>query len=240
MYLFQLFWGFLYKVVCEKTFLCSWKKHILETRVFHQAARIRSTSVFLKMRAKSEWVSGLLLVLYTYFHSHSALSHPPLTRDSHPVHHSFRARPRTSHTPARCANLKAGSPGFECLWTLVVSHGVLWFRCDVVQAGLHSCSQSHSVKVQHRWVHPCTPGGHYANVFGKGCFLFCVLLSSQIRIRDPNQGGRDITEEIMAGGSGSRNSTPPVGHPSSTPTPPQVCVTHFLPFSPAAGLVAGL
>eukprot|EP00066_Takifugu_rubripes_P022618 XP_011611884.1 PREDICTED: eukaryotic translation initiation factor 4 gamma 3 isoform X1 [Takifugu rubripes] len=42
-----------------------------------------------------------------------------------------------------------------------------------------------------------------------------------IRIRDPNQGGRDITEEIMAGGSGSRNSTPPVGHPSSTPTPPQ-------------------
>ncbi|XP_045931395.1 eukaryotic translation initiation factor 4 gamma 3 isoform X1 [Micropterus dolomieu] len=45
--------------------------------------------------------------------------------------------------------------------------------------------------------------------------------SSQIRIRDPNQGGKDITEEIMAGGSGSRNSTPPVGHPSSTPTPPQ-------------------
>ncbi|XP_067442629.1 eukaryotic translation initiation factor 4 gamma 3 isoform X10 [Thunnus thynnus] len=42
-----------------------------------------------------------------------------------------------------------------------------------------------------------------------------------IRIRDPNQGGRDITEEIMAGGSGSRNSTPPVGPPSSTPTPPQ-------------------
>ncbi|XP_050930604.1 LOW QUALITY PROTEIN: eukaryotic translation initiation factor 4 gamma 3 [Lates calcarifer] len=42
-----------------------------------------------------------------------------------------------------------------------------------------------------------------------------------IRIRDPNQGGKDITEEIMAGGSGSRNSTPPVGPPSSTPTPPQ-------------------
>uniref|UniRef100_A0A4W4G3S2 Eukaryotic translation initiation factor 4 gamma, 1a n=1 Tax=Electrophorus electricus TaxID=8005 RepID=A0A4W4G3S2_ELEEL len=33
----------------------------------------------------------------------------------------------------------------------------------------------------------------------------------QIRIRDPNQGGRDVTEEIM---SGARNS--------STPTPPQV------------------
>uniref|UniRef100_A0A3Q3IIL8 Eukaryotic translation initiation factor 4 gamma, 3a n=1 Tax=Monopterus albus TaxID=43700 RepID=A0A3Q3IIL8_MONAL len=46
-----------------------------------------------------------------------------------------------------------------------------------------------------------------------------------IRIRDPNQGGKDITEEIMAGGSGSRNSTPPVGPPSSTPTPPQVCLS---------------
>uniref|UniRef100_A0AAQ6A9M6 Eukaryotic translation initiation factor 4 gamma, 3a n=1 Tax=Amphiprion ocellaris TaxID=80972 RepID=A0AAQ6A9M6_AMPOC len=45
-----------------------------------------------------------------------------------------------------------------------------------------------------------------------------------IRIRDPNQGGRDITEEIMAGGSGSRNSTPPIGPPSSTPTPPQPVV----------------
>ncbi|XP_027021188.2 eukaryotic translation initiation factor 4 gamma 3 isoform X3 [Tachysurus fulvidraco] len=40
----------------------------------------------------------------------------------------------------------------------------------------------------------------------------------QIRIRDPNQGGKDITEEIMAG---SGNTTPPVGRPSSTPTPPQ-------------------
>ncbi|XP_067328797.1 eukaryotic translation initiation factor 4 gamma 3 isoform X5 [Anolis sagrei] len=41
-----------------------------------------------------------------------------------------------------------------------------------------------------------------------------------IRIRDPNQGGRDITEEIMSGG-GSRNPTPPTVRPSSTPTPPQ-------------------
>uniref|UniRef100_A0A3Q2WPK4 Eukaryotic translation initiation factor 4 gamma, 3a n=1 Tax=Haplochromis burtoni TaxID=8153 RepID=A0A3Q2WPK4_HAPBU len=48
-----------------------------------------------------------------------------------------------------------------------------------------------------------------------------------IRIRDPNQGGKDITEEIMAGGSGSRNSTPPVGPPSSTPTPPQQSQPHF-------------
>ncbi|XP_064253114.1 eukaryotic translation initiation factor 4 gamma 3 isoform X10 [Passer domesticus] len=41
-----------------------------------------------------------------------------------------------------------------------------------------------------------------------------------IRIRDPNQGGKDITEEIMSGG-GSRNPTPPIVRPSSTPTPPQ-------------------
>ena len=41
----------------------------------------------------------------------------------------------------------------------------------------------------------------------------CPLpLSPQIRIRDPNQGGRDITEEIM---SGVRTD--------STPTPPHVC-----------------
>uniref|UniRef100_A0A671TED0 Eukaryotic translation initiation factor 4 gamma 3-like n=1 Tax=Sinocyclocheilus anshuiensis TaxID=1608454 RepID=A0A671TED0_9TELE len=38
-----------------------------------------------------------------------------------------------------------------------------------------------------------------------------------IRIRDPNQGGKDITEEIMFG---SRNPTPPTGHPASTLTPP--------------------
>uniref|UniRef100_A0A672LCX0 Eukaryotic translation initiation factor 4 gamma 1-like n=1 Tax=Sinocyclocheilus grahami TaxID=75366 RepID=A0A672LCX0_SINGR len=36
----------------------------------------------------------------------------------------------------------------------------------------------------------------------------------QIRIRDPNQGGRDITEEIMSG-----------GRTTSTPTPPQVSVS---------------
>uniref|UniRef100_A0A8C3QK75 Eukaryotic translation initiation factor 4 gamma 3 n=1 Tax=Cyanoderma ruficeps TaxID=181631 RepID=A0A8C3QK75_9PASS len=42
-----------------------------------------------------------------------------------------------------------------------------------------------------------------------------------IRIRDPNQGGKDITEEIMSGG-GSRNPTPPIIRPTSTPTPPQV------------------
>ncbi|NXT65586.1 IF4G3 factor, partial [Chaetops frenatus] len=41
-----------------------------------------------------------------------------------------------------------------------------------------------------------------------------------IRIRDPNQGGKDITEEIMSGG-GSRNPPPPIVRPTSTPTPPQ-------------------
>uniref|UniRef100_A0A7N9B197 Eukaryotic translation initiation factor 4 gamma 1-like n=1 Tax=Mastacembelus armatus TaxID=205130 RepID=A0A7N9B197_9TELE len=40
----------------------------------------------------------------------------------------------------------------------------------------------------------------------------------QIRIRDPNQGGRDITEEIMSG-----------GRSGSTPTPPQVSYIIFPP-----------
>uniref|UniRef100_A0A674ATC6 Eukaryotic translation initiation factor 4 gamma 3 n=1 Tax=Salmo trutta TaxID=8032 RepID=A0A674ATC6_SALTR len=60
-----------------------------------------------------------------------------------------------------------------------------------------------------------------------------------IRIRDPNQGGRDITEEIMAGGTGSRNPTPPVGRPSSTPTPPQVS-THLLSCYLLLGLMRSL
>lgn len=42
-------------------------------------------------------------------------------------------------------------------------------------------------------------------------FPLCAPTCGQIRIRDPNQGGKDITEEIM---SGARTS--------STPTPPQV------------------
>uniref|UniRef100_A0A673JKA7 Eukaryotic translation initiation factor 4 gamma 1-like n=1 Tax=Sinocyclocheilus rhinocerous TaxID=307959 RepID=A0A673JKA7_9TELE len=40
----------------------------------------------------------------------------------------------------------------------------------------------------------------------------------QIRIRDPNQGGRDITEEIMSG-----------GRATSTPTPPQVSAVTTVP-----------
>ncbi|XP_016138550.1 eukaryotic translation initiation factor 4 gamma 3 isoform X2 [Sinocyclocheilus grahami] len=43
-----------------------------------------------------------------------------------------------------------------------------------------------------------------------------------IRIRDPNQGGKDVTEEILSGVGGSRNPTPPVRRPSSTPTPPRL------------------
>ncbi|NXT83984.1 IF4G3 factor, partial [Zapornia atra] len=53
-----------------------------------------------------------------------------------------------------------------------------------------------------------------------------------IRIRDPNQGGKDITEEIMSGG-GSRNPTPPILRPTSTPTPPQQPSSQVPEHSPA-------
>uniref|UniRef100_A0A8C2BIL1 Eukaryotic translation initiation factor 4 gamma, 3b n=1 Tax=Cyprinus carpio TaxID=7962 RepID=A0A8C2BIL1_CYPCA len=54
------------------------------------------------------------------------------------------------------------------------------------------------------------------------CLLTYLREKKTIRIRDPNQGGKDVTEEILSGVGGSRNPTPPVGRPSSTPTPPQV------------------
>ncbi|NXW37263.1 IF4G3 factor, partial [Phaetusa simplex] len=54
-----------------------------------------------------------------------------------------------------------------------------------------------------------------------------------IRIRDPNQGGKDITEEIMSGG-GSRNPTPPIVRPTSTPTPPQQPPSQVPEHSPGA------
>nr|XP_032608014.2 eukaryotic translation initiation factor 4 gamma 3 isoform X13 [Taeniopygia guttata] len=58
-----------------------------------------------------------------------------------------------------------------------------------------------------------------------------------IRIRDPNQGGKDITEEIMSGG-GSRNPTPPIVRPTSTPTPPQQVPSQVPePVPPALGAV---
>ncbi|GAB1289120.1 Eukaryotic translation initiation factor 4 gamma 3 [Apodemus speciosus] len=65
-------------------------------------------------------------------------------------------------------------------------------------------------------VQPPGPGPFYP---GPGPGDFANAYAS-IRIRDPNQGGKDITEEIMSGG-GSRNPTPPIGRPASTPTPPQ-------------------
>uniref|UniRef100_A0A8C1LUX9 Uncharacterized protein n=1 Tax=Cyprinus carpio TaxID=7962 RepID=A0A8C1LUX9_CYPCA len=46
------------------------------------------------------------------------------------------------------------------------------------------------------------------------CVWARARLPRRIRIRDPNQGGRDITEEIMSG-----------GRSGSTPTPPQVMNT---------------
>ncbi|NXI08610.1 IF4G3 factor, partial [Irena cyanogastra] len=58
-----------------------------------------------------------------------------------------------------------------------------------------------------------------------------------IRIRDPNQGGKDITEEIMSGG-GSRNPPPPIVRPTSTPTPPQQVPSQVPePVPPALGAV---
>uniref|UniRef100_A0A8C7ZWB4 Eukaryotic translation initiation factor 4 gamma, 1a n=1 Tax=Oryzias sinensis TaxID=183150 RepID=A0A8C7ZWB4_9TELE len=63
--------------------------------------------------------------------------------------------------------------------------------------------------------YPGTSPAEYPG-FGKFFFFFVMFYKlkmniNQIRIRDPNQGGRDITEEIMQGG---RSTT--------TPTPPQV------------------
>uniref|UniRef100_A0A8C0BPX0 Eukaryotic translation initiation factor 4 gamma 1 n=1 Tax=Buteo japonicus TaxID=224669 RepID=A0A8C0BPX0_9AVES len=58
---------------------------------------------------------------------------------------------------------------------------------------------------------PVVPAAPVAATVRLQVFPFSALTRGQIRIRDPNQGGKDITEEIM---SGARTS--------STPTPPQV------------------
>uniref|UniRef100_A0A8C6YJE4 Eukaryotic translation initiation factor 4 gamma 3 n=1 Tax=Naja naja TaxID=35670 RepID=A0A8C6YJE4_NAJNA len=81
---------------------------------------------------------------------------------------------------------------------------------------------------------PFYPGpgpGEFPNAYGKMSPYGFLVFWGQIRIRDPNQGGRDITEEIMSGG-GSRNPTPPAVRPTSTPTPPQVTSPSFSPPSP--------
>uniref|UniRef100_A0A670J805 Eukaryotic translation initiation factor 4 gamma 3 n=1 Tax=Podarcis muralis TaxID=64176 RepID=A0A670J805_PODMU len=85
-------------------------------------------------------------------------------------------------------------------------------------------------------VQPPGPGPFYPGP-GPGEFPNAYAGASfhpfQIRIRDPNQGGKDITEEIMSGG-GSRNPTPPTVRPSSTPTPPQQLPSQVPEHSPVA------
>ncbi|XP_076124918.1 eukaryotic translation initiation factor 4 gamma 3 isoform X3 [Alosa pseudoharengus] len=58
-----------------------------------------------------------------------------------------------------------------------------------------------------------------------------------IRIRDPNQGGRDITEEIMSGRT-STTPTPPGGRSSATPTPPQQPMSSQTPDPSASHMAA--
>uniref|UniRef100_A0A8C0FT46 Eukaryotic translation initiation factor 4 gamma 1 n=1 Tax=Bubo bubo TaxID=30461 RepID=A0A8C0FT46_BUBBB len=53
-----------------------------------------------------------------------------------------------------------------------------------------------------------------------------------IRIRDPNQGGKDITEEIMSGARTSSTPTPP-----QSPPPPRINATHFADDRPKPALV---
>uniref|UniRef100_A0A8C2BFA6 Eukaryotic translation initiation factor 4 gamma, 3b n=1 Tax=Cyprinus carpio TaxID=7962 RepID=A0A8C2BFA6_CYPCA len=66
------------------------------------------------------------------------------------------------------------------------------------------------------------PYGEFSNLLPDWSAPCGLQEKKTIRIRDPNQGGKDVTEEILSGVGGSRNPTPPVGRPSSTPTPPQV------------------
>uniref|UniRef100_A0A8C6YH58 Eukaryotic translation initiation factor 4 gamma 3 n=1 Tax=Naja naja TaxID=35670 RepID=A0A8C6YH58_NAJNA len=83
---------------------------------------------------------------------------------------------------------------------------------------------------------PFYPGpgpGEFPNAYGKMSPYGFLVFWGQIRIRDPNQGGRDITEEIMSGG-GSRNPTPPAVRPTSTPTPPQQLPGQVPEHSPVA------
>ncbi|KAK1784480.1 hypothetical protein P4O66_007899, partial [Electrophorus voltai] len=79
-------------------------------------------------------------------------------------------------------------------------------------------------------VQPTGPSTFYPGLFPADCPLAYDannLLFAKIRIRDPNQDGKDITEEIMSGVGISQNTSPPVGRPCTTPTAPQV--SHSVP-----------
>uniref|UniRef100_A0A8C1ZL31 Eukaryotic translation initiation factor 4 gamma, 1a n=1 Tax=Cyprinus carpio TaxID=7962 RepID=A0A8C1ZL31_CYPCA len=56
----------------------------------------------------------------------------------------------------------------------------------------------------------------------------------QIRIRDPNQGGRDITEEIMSGGRSTSTPTPPQQAPVAPSATDSKPVSEFRPASPVS------
>uniref|UniRef100_A0A672INF6 Eukaryotic translation initiation factor 4 gamma 1 n=1 Tax=Salarias fasciatus TaxID=181472 RepID=A0A672INF6_SALFA len=58
----------------------------------------------------------------------------------------------------------------------------------------------------------------------------------QIRIRDPNQGGRDITEEIMSGGRSGSTPTPPQVN-SKYSSPPLNTTPSFAPSAPVADVM---
>uniref|UniRef100_A0A673H3P1 Eukaryotic translation initiation factor 4 gamma 1-like n=1 Tax=Sinocyclocheilus rhinocerous TaxID=307959 RepID=A0A673H3P1_9TELE len=68
------------------------------------------------------------------------------------------------------------------------------------------------------------------------------VVSLQIRIRDPNQGGRDITEEIMSGGRTTSTPTPPqvydqaksMAPPAAVSTPPPSKTPEQAPLAPSA------
>ncbi|KAK1784378.1 hypothetical protein P4O66_016982, partial [Electrophorus voltai] len=69
-------------------------------------------------------------------------------------------------------------------------------------------------------VQPTGPSTFYPGLFPADCPLAYDannLLFAKIRIRDPNQDGKDITEEIMSGVGISQNTSPPVGRPCTTP-----------------------
>lgn len=119
--------------------------------------------------------------------------------------------------PAVCCDGLQGTGAGQCLWDTVPCGEGMWHplvpRLCVARTVTAVNEPPFSLWRRVSW-------GCWAE--GKGvahvlCPMACqqlprsTLILGQIRIRDPNQGGKDITEEIM---SGARTS--------STPTPPQV------------------